>query len=178
MKQAYLIVDMSNDFVDDKGSLSAGKPAQAIVPAILKTLDSFDKANDLIVFCMDDHKEHDDHFLLWTPHNVSGTWGARLYGALNGWYESHKEQRNVIFLKKSEYDAFYETDLAKRLKDAGVGSVRVAGVCTDICVFHTVYGAYKCGLKTLVAEDECATFTKNQEVFLEQMNLIYKTEIV
>ena len=178
MKQAYLVVDMSNDFVDDKGSLTAGKPAQAIVPSIIESLGKANENNELIVFCMDDHKENDEHFLLWTPHNVSGTWGAQLFGALNEWYIDHKEQRNVIFLKKSEYDAFYKTDLAQILNDEGIGEVRVAGVCTDICVFNTVYGAYKCGLKTIISKDECATFTKNQDVFLEQMNLIYKTEIV
>ncbi len=178
MKQAYLVVDMSNDFVDDKGSLTAGKPAQAIVPSIIESLGKANDNNELIVFCMDDHKENDEHFLLWTPHNVSGTWGAQLYGDIAKWYEEHKEQPNVLFLKKSEYDAFYETNLCAILKDHKIDTVRVAGVCTDICVFNTVYGAYKCGLKTVVSGNECATFTANQGVFLNQMNLIYKTEIV
>ena len=34
--EALLIIDMSNDFVDDKGGLTAGKPAQEIVPNIIK----------------------------------------------------------------------------------------------------------------------------------------------
>jgi len=178
MKEAFLIVDMSNDFVDDKGSLTAGEPAQAIVPAIIDTLEKMNANHDLIVFCMDDHKENDEHFLLWTPHNVGGTWGAQLYGEIGSWYEAHKEQPNVLFLKKSEYDAFYETALCRILKSHGIDTVRVAGVCTDICVFNTVYGAYKCGLKTIVSGNECATFTSNHDVFLDQMNLIYKTEII
>ena len=33
-KEALLIVDMSNDFVADNGSLTAGKPAQEIVSYI------------------------------------------------------------------------------------------------------------------------------------------------
>jgi nicotinamidase-related amidase len=178
MNKAYLIVDMSNDFVADEGSLTAGKPAQAIVPNILRTLHAFDEKNDLIVFCMDNHQPNDDHFLLWTPHNVIGTWGAELYGKLNDWFTQHGEQANVRFLPKSEYDAFYQTDLEQILKNNEIDTVRVAGVCTDICVFNTVYGAYKCGFHTEVATDECATFTTNHTIFLNQMNLIYKTDII
>lgn len=59
-----------------------------------------------------------------------------------------------------------------------VDEVQIAGVCTDICVFNTVYGAYKEGFKTIVDKNTVATFTDNQEVFLNQMNAIYKTEII
>ncbi|CAM5193241.1 hypothetical protein UACE39S_04369 [Ureibacillus acetophenoni] len=34
-KEALIIVDMSNDFVAEDGSLTAGKPAQEIVPYIV-----------------------------------------------------------------------------------------------------------------------------------------------
>ncbi|TWE09180.1 tRNA methyltransferase [Neobacillus bataviensis] len=33
-KEALLLVDMSNDFVDDHGTLTVGKPAQEVVPYI------------------------------------------------------------------------------------------------------------------------------------------------
>jgi nicotinamidase-related amidase len=178
MKKAYLIVDMSNDFVDDQGSLSAGEKAQKIVSKILLRIEEFHRNNDLIFFCMDSHHKNDAHFNLWTPHNVKGSWGAQLFGGLNDWYQKHKEDTNVFFLEKSEYDAFYKTNLCDILKKADIETVYIAGVCTDICVFNTVYGAYKCGFKTVVANDECATFTQNHEIFLNQMNLIYKTQII
>ena len=34
VREALLIVDMSNDFVADNGTLTVGKPAQEIVPYI------------------------------------------------------------------------------------------------------------------------------------------------
>ena len=178
MNKAYIIVDMSNDFVHGEGSLTAGSPAQNAVGPILKRLEQFNNNNELIVFAMDSHEPDDDHFLLWTPHNVKGTWGAELYGELNSWYQDHKEKDNVLFLGKSEYDAFYNTNLSEILKEQDVDTVYIAGVCTDICVFHTTYGAYKAGFKTIVNQNECATFTDNHEIFLKQMELIYKTKIV
>lgn len=178
MKKAFLIIDMSNDFVADDGSLTAGKPAQAIVPAILQTAENYRLKGEPVVFCMDSHKKNDDHFRLWPAHNVAGTYGAQLYGPLAAWYEKHKDEENVLFLPKSEYDAFYMTPLAQILRDHGCEGVRAAGVCTDICVFLTVYGAYKAGFATEAAAGECATFTDNQQIFLKQMNAIYKTELV
>ena len=174
----YLVIDMSNDFVDDNGSLTAGKVAQDIEGAIIKRLNMFFERGDIIVFCMDSHIEDDPHFQLWAPHNIKGTWGSDLYGSLFEWYNERKDLKNVYFVEKSEYDAFYKTDLENILKQNCVENVYVSGVCTDICVFNTVYGAYKAGFKTFVAADECATFTQNQKIFLDHMNTIYKTEII
>lgn len=178
MKKAYLIVDMSNDFVDSGGSLTAGAAAQAIVPSIMARIKEFFAQGELIVFCMDNHSENDPHFRLWTPHNVIGSWGAGLYGELSDWYEAHRESENVVFLPKSEYDAFYRTELGELLSQNEIKEVYVSGVCTDICVENTVYGAYKLGYPTFVARDECATFTDNQEIFLSHMNMVYKTTII
>ncbi len=178
MKRAYLIVDMSNDFVASDGSLTSGEPAQAIVGNILKRIEEFALRGEPIVFCMDSHEESDKHFELWPKHNVVGTYGAELYKELKIWYDEHKNDPNVYFLPKSEYDAFYNTELDDILKKEAVDTVYVSGVCTDICVFNTVYGAYKLGYKTVAARNECATFTQNGELFLNHMNAIYKTEII
>jgi len=178
MSKAYIIVDMSNDFVADNGSLSAGAAAQKIVPAIISRADAFVKTGEIVVLAMDEHEPDDSHFALWTPHNVIDTWGLEPFGKLKDWFEENKAKTNVFYLPKGEYDAFYETPLNAILKENGVDEVYVSGVCTDICVFNTVYGAYKNGYATFVAKDECATFTGYQELFLSHMNLIYKTTIL
>lgn len=178
MKKALLIVDMSNDFVDDKGTLTCGKAGQQIVDAILTSAKNYLSNGDLVIFCMDWHQPNDEHFSLWTPHNIENTWGAELYGKLDGFYQTNKQNPHVFFVKKPEYDAFYKTDLAQILHDHNVDTVRVCGVCTDICVFNTVYGAYKEKFKTQVCPKECATFTENGSVFIKQMQISYQTEIV
>ena len=178
MNKAYLVIDMSNDFVDDNGSLSVGKKAQAIVPAVLRRINKFYNDNDYIIFCMDNHTKGDKHFELWPEHCIKDTWGAQLYGDIGKWYEARKKEDNVIYIPKTEYDAFYKTDLAVVLIQNDVKDVYLSGVCTDICVFNTAYGAYKNGFKTYISPDECATFTDNQNLFIQHMNAIYKTEII
>ena len=175
---ALIVVDMSNDFVHDRGNLTAGKPAQMITDKMLETVKDFADKGKPVVFAMDAHAKDDEHFKLWPAHNVKGTWGQQLYGELDEWYQENKDRDNVIWLDKSEYDAFYRTGLAEMLRSRDVDEVLVGGVCTDICVFNTVYGAYKEGFRTKVDPALCATFTDNGETFINQMNAIYKTEII
>ena len=178
MKKAYLIVDMSNDFVADDGKLTVGKEAQRIVPNIIKTADTYFENGDMIIFCHDCHEEDDRHFEMWPPHSVKYTRGMMPYGALMDWYDARKGGDQVLFLPKSEYDAFYKTPLAEILQMHHVEHVRIAGVCTDICVYHTIYGAYRSWFKTEVARDECATFTPFGDAFLQNAAIALKTEIV
>lgn len=178
MRKALLIVDMSNDFVADKGSLTVGKKAQEIVNRICIEANEYLINQDLVIFCNDFHKKNDSHFLLWPSHCVENTFGSQLFGDLLMWYQQNQTNPNVFLLHKSEYDAFYKTHLNQILTSFSVKEANVCGVCTDICVFNTVYGAYKEGLKTVVDENLVATFTNNQEVFLDQMNAIYQTKII
>lgn len=178
MKEALLIIDMSNDFVDDKGGLSAGEPAQKIVPNIIELAGQFLAKDQLVVFCMDAHEENDPHFKLWPPHNVKGTWGARIYGKLGQWYEKNKAHPSVLFVPKPEYDAFFGTELDRSLKERGVDTVHLTGVCTDICDFLTAYGAYARGYRTIAHRNSMATFTGQHDIFLKHMEALFKTEIV
>lgn len=178
VKEALLIIDMSNDFVDDHGSLTAGKSAQAIVPYIIETADDFLKKKCPVIFCMDAHDEKDNHFDLWPAHNIKGTWGQTIYGELGIWHGEHERDDNVIYLPKPEYDAFFKTNLEDILKQRGVDSVHLTGACTDICDFLTAYGAYSRGFKTVVHRRGTATFTEQHDLFLDHMKRIFRTVIV
>jgi nicotinamidase-related amidase len=177
-KEALLIIDMSNDFVSEKGSLTVGKTAKAIVGSIVETATDFIKRDQVVAVCMDSHEEDDTHFELWPAHNVKGTWGQELYGELQTWFENHKNHPNVIYIPKPEYDAFFNTDLDKRLKEKKVEKVHLVGVCTDICNFLTAYGAYARGYKTVAHQDKMATFTENHSTFINHMKTVFKTEVI
>lgn len=41
MAKALLIIDYTNGFVADKGSLTVGKPAQTLAPEIMRLADQF-----------------------------------------------------------------------------------------------------------------------------------------
>lgn len=178
MKKALLIIDMSNDFVHDQGGLSAGKPAQGIVPFIIQKAEEHLAQDDLIVICMDAHQPNDPHFERWPVHNVVGTWGQQLYGELQAWYEAHQKHPNVHYVGKSNYNAFHQTELHDILQKAGVTGIVAAGVCSDICDFLTVAGADAFGYDTAVYQDGVATFTTNQDLFLKHMTLCFHTKIL
>lgn len=177
-KEALIIVDMSNDFVADEGSLTAGKPAQAIVPYIIKTANEFLNNNQIVVVAMDAHQENDEHFELWPAHNVVGTKGQQLYGELMDWYQEHESNPNVIMQAKTNYNAFFKTGLAEKLKSFNVEKVHVVGVCTDICDFLTVAGADAEGFKTAIHKRGSATFTDLGETFINHMKTCFFTDII
>ncbi|MFT8316910.1 MAG: isochorismatase family cysteine hydrolase [Sporolactobacillus sp.] len=177
-REALLVIDMSNDFVDDKGGLTAGKPAQEIVPYITALASRFHHEEKPVIFCMDAHEPDDPHFELWPVHNVKGSWGAKLWGPLGEWYQAHMQEAGVIFLPKPEYDAFIATNLDQILKAYPIDCVHLTGVCTDICDYLTAYGAYSRGYQTVAHSKGMATFTGQHELFLHQMEAVFKTRIV
>ena len=177
-KEALIIVDMSNDFVADNGGLTVGKPAQEIVPYIIDTANKFLENDNIVVVTMDAHQPNDPHFELWPVHNVVGTEGQGLYGDLDKWFNDNIGNANLLYVPKTNYNAFFKTNLAELLRERNVEKVHVVGVCTDICDFLTIAGADAEGFKTAIHKRGAATFTKNTEMILEHMKLCFHTEIV
>lgn len=177
-KEALIIVDMSNDFVADNGGLTVGKPAQEIVPYIIETANKFLENDNIVVVTMDAHQPNDQHFELWPVHNVIGTKGQELYGDLNKWYKKNLGNKNLLYVPKTNYNAFFKTNLAELLRERNVEKIHVVGVCTDICDFLTVAGADAEGFKTAIHKRGVATFTDLSETFINHMKLCFHTEII
>lgn len=177
-RKALLIVDMSHDFVADEGGLTVGKPAQDLVTFIIEKADEFVSNGEVVVITMDEHEPKDPHFERWPIHNVKNTKGAEPYGELKTWYEQNKVNPNVLYVPKTNYNAFHETNLAQTLRAKDVTKVYVTGVCTDICDFLTLAGADAHGFDTAVYRQGVATFTPNQDLFLTHANACFKTEII
>lgn len=141
MVRAWLVIDMTEDFVAPDGALTCGEAAQEMAPALVATLESAVRRDELIVFACDAHTPDDPEFELWPVHCVAGTPGAALFEPLRAFYETHRSSR-VRFLPKTHYDAFFETELDDWLVAAGVEEVIITGVCTSICCYSTATGAY------------------------------------
>ncbi|OIJ08711.1 isochorismatase [Anaerobacillus arseniciselenatis] len=176
--EALLIVDMSNDFVADQGGLTVGKPAQEVVPYIVQLANDFLTNDKLVVVTMDEHEKDDPHFELWPVHNVKGSEGQKLYGELNEFHEKNNSRENFYYVPKTNYNAFFKTDLANLLRTNQVEKVHVVGVCTDICDFLTVAGADAEGFKTAIHKRGVATFPELNETFINHMKLCFHTEII
>ncbi|MGI2328408.1 cysteine hydrolase family protein [Planococcus sp. YIM B11945] len=177
-KEALLIVDMSNDFVADNGTLTVGKPGQEVVPYITELATNFLEEEHVVVVAMDAHQPDDPHFELWPPHNIVGTEGQKLYGELQQWFEKNENRENVLYIPKTNYNAFFKTDLAETLRGRGVEKVHTVGVCTDICDFLTVAGADAEGFKTAIHKQGVATFTDLGETSINHMKTCFHTEII
>lgn len=178
MKEALLIVDMSHDFVAEDGSLTAGEPARKIVPYIAQLAEEFLKEGKPVIVSMDAHEPENPHFELWPVHNVVGTAGQELYGELKTWYDNNKKNKLVSYLPKANYNAFFETGLAEKLRSLGIEKVHVTGVCTDICDFLTIAGADAEGFKTVIHKRGAATFTDLGDTIIEHMVRCFQTEVV
>jgi len=129
MKNALLVIDMINDFVNPLGSLYV-PDTEKIVQPIAKCFNSYDK----IYFCNDEHDINDTEFDTFPPHAVKGTWGAELVE-----FDAIISKKN-IFTKKV-FSAFSNIKLLETLKQEHVKDVTVVGTAIEYCIFSTVSDA-------------------------------------
>ena len=61
-KKALIIIDMLNDFIEEKGALYCGQNARAIIPFIQQRLRLYRKNNDPIFYLQDSHDKDDKEF--------------------------------------------------------------------------------------------------------------------
>ena len=90
------------------------------------------------------------------PHNIRGTTGRNLYGSLQQLYDERKEE--IHWMDKTSFSAFAGTDLELLLRARRITELDLGGVCTDICMLHTVVDAYNRGFDIVVHEKGVASF--------------------
>ena len=170
-KKALIIVDMLNDFIEEKGSLFCGNEARAIIPFIKERLETFRIRGDLVIYLKDSHDEYDKEFEKFPSHCVAGTWGNEIIPEL-----SPKPGEKVI--PKKRFSGFFGTDLEDILDTSGVEEVEVVGVCTSICVMDTVGGLANRDYKVTVPVKEVADFDAQfHEFSLKRMKQIYGASV-
>lgn len=161
LKNALLVIDYSYDFAAPDGKLTAGEAGGAIQGAIAEKIREAHGEGTSIFFMMDLHYEEDVHHpesQLFPPHNIEGTPGRDLYGAVLEVYEDIKGDANVFFLDKRRYSAFAGTPLDQLLQERGISTVTLTGLVTDICIMHTAVDAYNHGYGIIVPESCVASF--------------------
>ena len=170
-KTALIVVDMLNDFIDEKGALYCGQGARDIVPFIRGRLEDHRRAGSLVVYLRDAHAKDDREFEKFPPHCVAGTWGSRIVDQLASLAGEH-------VLAKTRYSGFYGTDLEKILAAHSPDEVEVVGVCTSICVMDTVGGLANRDYRTTVPAAGVADFDAEAHRFaLERMQPLYGAAI-
>ena len=134
MKQYLIVVDMQKDFVN--GALGT-KEAEAIVPAVLEKINSFEGE---IIFTKDTHFENylstSEGKLLPVEHCIKETDGWRLIDELENYCSEHncKVYEKLTFGCKELAQDLLEEQLTAQNEAEEIFSIELIGLCTDICV--------------------------------------------
>jgi nicotinamidase-related amidase len=170
-QKALIIVDMLNDFIDEKGALYCGAGAGAIIPFIQERLSTFRRAGDLVVFLQDSHDERDLEFTKFPKHCIADTWGSEIIHELT-------PVPGEKIVPKKRYSGFYGTNLEKILQDEKIEEIEVVGVCTSICVMDTVGGLANRDYNVSVPVKGVADFDQQMHEFsLRRMKQLYGARV-
>lgn len=66
-------------------------------------------------------------------------------------------QTGETTIRKTTYDAFFDTNLTEALREAGAGQVLITGVLTHMCCETTARAAFVRGFEVYVPADACAS---------------------
>ena len=133
MANVVLVTDMVVGFLEAGHNLYCGDEARGIIPNVRRLIEAEQATGGSVVFICDTHDPDDLEFQMFPVHCVRGTEEAELIPELRG-YEGAR-------LPKRRYSAFFDTNLGDMLAELAPERVIVCGVCTDICVMHTVADA-------------------------------------
>lgn len=165
MANAVLVVDMLRGFLEEGHPLYIGAEARRIIPNIQRLLERELAQGARVFFICDDHDPHDLEFKMFPPHCIEGTVEAEIIPELT------KYPGEII--PKKRYSGFFGTALKAKLKELKPEKIIVCGVCTDICVMHTVADARNRDYEVEVPVDCVASFNEKTHHFaLEHMEKI------
>lgn len=144
---ALLIVDVQNDFLPG-GSLAVAEGDQ-VVGALNDYISIFSRQGLPIYATRDWHTPDHCSFKAqggpWPSHCVAGSPGAEFAPGLRLPAESVTVISKGTRRDKDAYSGFEGTDLAERLRSAGVRRLFIGGLATDYCVLNTVRDALREG---------------------------------
>ncbi len=165
MANAVLVVDMLRGFLEEGHPLYCGARARRIIPHIQGLLERELEQGARVFFICDHHDPDDLEFTMFPPHCIAGTAEAAVIPELAGYPGE--------IIPKKRYSAFFGTALEERLKELKPEKVIVCGVCTDICVLHTVTNARNRDYTVEVPVDCVASFDEKAHHFaLEHMEKV------
>lgn len=184
-KDAIIVVDVQNDFVDGSLGTDRGLEVARGINAWLGGLVHTDEeeaeagvgspaaARPLIVGTKDWHIKPEGHFApegeepdykdTWPVHCVADTHGAQVCAELNPelvdvWF--HKGEYTAAYSGFEGHLAGEEQTLQQWLNSHEVENVTIVGIATDFCVRATALDALNAGFHVRVIEQLCSAVTE------------------
>jgi nicotinate phosphoribosyltransferase len=160
MADVVIVIDMTHGFLDKDRPLYVGDRACRIIPNIQKLLKEAQTNGSAILYLNDCHAPDDAEFKMFPPHAIIGTYETELIPELADY------PGEVI--PKTRHSVFQGTPLQEKLNQLKPEKIIVCGVCTDICVCHTVADARSRDYKVEVPVDCVASFSEDGHRFALQ----------
>lgn len=149
-RRAIIVIDMLVCFCR-RGALYSPR-YDPIVPRLREHLAAAEAEGVPIIFLVDTHAADDPEFRVFPPHCLEGSGDDEVVPEL----QEFAGRGTVV--RKRTFSGFRGTDLEAVLERLAPEVIEVAGVCTDICVLHTVYDLRVRGYEVLVHRDLVETY--------------------
>ena len=149
-RRAIVVVDMLVCFVRS-GALYSPRYHPIVAP-MREYLAAAETDGVPLIFLVDTHSPDDPEFAMFPPHCVEGSGEDEVVPE----FREFAERGTVV--RKHTFSGFYGTELEEVLARLAPQLVEVMGVCTDICVLHTVAGLRARGYEVLVQRDLVETY--------------------
>ena len=157
MARAVLAVDLLRGFLEEGYPLFCGARARRIIPHVQDMFKAELERGSHIICACDRHTPDDPEFKQFPPHCIDGTEEAEIVPELADYPETT--------IAKQHFSAFSGTTLDQLLQQLHVDTLVVCGVCTDICVLHTVADARDRGYIVEVPGNCVASFDEKNHAF-------------
>ncbi|OGI03533.1 MAG: hypothetical protein A2Y25_10835 [Candidatus Melainabacteria bacterium GWF2_37_15] len=146
---ALLVLDMQ-EFFANPDSHAYIPSFNAIVPEISTLIQAFEKNNLPVIFTKHINTEENA--------GLMGTW----------WRDIIKEDSIIndfntsghVVIEKSQYDAFYNTELENILNSLNIKNLVITGVMTHLCCETTARSAFVRGFNSFFVIDGTATYNE------------------
>lgn len=148
--KVVIVVDMLVGFLR-RGNLASPR-LDRITAAVADHLRRERERGAELVFLVDTHAPDDPEFAMYPPHCVAGSGEDEVVPEL----ADLAAAGHVV--RKGTYSGFHGTELEGLLARLAPSEVEVVGVCTDICVLHTVAGLRLRGYPVTVRRDLVETY--------------------
>ena len=148
--KAILVVDLVNGFCS-RGALASPRLAAVVAP-VRAYLEAETAAGAVPIFLADTHEPDDPEFAMFPPHCVKGSGEEEIVTDLAPLAAA------ATVVRKRRFSGFSGTGLEGLLASLAPDVVDVVGVCTDICVLHTVAGLCDRDYAVVVPRSLVATF--------------------
>jgi len=158
-RHALIVIDMQRGFLEEGYPLFCGQAARRIIPPVSRLIEQELRKKTPLFFTADAHAPDDKEFEIYPPHCVRGSVEAEIIPELAPYLD------RATLIETSNYSAFFNTNLERRLQQIGATHLIFCGVCTDICVMHTVADAHYRGYEIEVRKDCVTSFDKEAHAF-------------